>query len=452
MNITNESYIKTSIIIPIYNTRQYLKECIESVLAQTQKEIEIILVDDGSTDGSSELIRAYEKKYWFVKGIYQKNQKLGAARNAGVKAATGKYIYFLDSDDYIDRSLLEECYQAAEEKCLDYIMFDAKTFCDVSTEMHSTFSEEAYDRSKMKIESKIYSGIEFWKEFYACGGVYPNAVLVYINANFFRENNLFFEKGIFYEDNDWMLRMCLCAKKIAYIPQRLYYRRYRVESITMSAYSYEHVQSCIVICRKLIQMLKEDIIPIKKGMIMSRLIAILNLFIQIYNKYDFKEENTIAGMEFYEFLLGVYKEINSISEMAGDIIIKATGLIEKVLQDRNFTVNNEFRRQIICKRFSIYPLDKKEVTVGIYGTGKVSMRFLSAYKEYVSKIMASIFFVDTYKKSGERCGDYIIYNIKDMDKIYADRVIIASTRYEDELFNNIQEYFPKELIMTVPKI
>ena len=77
--------IKTSVIIPVYNTEKYLDACVESVLAQTQEEIEIILVDDGSTDGSRRIIEKYEKTYSFVKAVFQENQKLGAARNAGVK-------------------------------------------------------------------------------------------------------------------------------------------------------------------------------------------------------------------------------------------------------------------------------------------------------------------------------------------------------------------------------
>lgn len=104
----SKNSIKTSVIIPIYNTEKYLKECIESVITQTQKEIEIILVDDCSTDQSRKIIEEYTKKYSFVKAIYQEvNLKQGTARNVGVKAALGEYIYFLDSDDYISNTLLK---------------------------------------------------------------------------------------------------------------------------------------------------------------------------------------------------------------------------------------------------------------------------------------------------------------------------------------------------------
>ena len=220
--------IKTSVIIPVYNTKEYLHTCVESVLAQTQKDTEIILVDDGSTDGSRQIIQDYEERYPSVKAIYQKNQKQGAARNAGMKIARGKYIYFLDSDDYIAENLLEECYRIAEERRLDFVMFDAEAFIEGEEEnLKQIALEKTYDRKHVGIKERIYGGIEFWNQYHCNGGIYLSSVLVYVNADFLRRNTLFFEPGIYYEDNDWILRMYLCAQRISYIPQQFYHRRIR---------------------------------------------------------------------------------------------------------------------------------------------------------------------------------------------------------------------------------
>ena len=94
---------KFSIIIPVYNVEKYLKKCLDSVFNQTYKDYEVIVVNDGTKDNSMDIVKDYD-----VKVINQKNQGLSAARNAGVKKATGEYLIFLDSDDYWEKDLLKE--------------------------------------------------------------------------------------------------------------------------------------------------------------------------------------------------------------------------------------------------------------------------------------------------------------------------------------------------------
>ena len=125
-----EPKIKTSVIIPVYNTAQYLEECIESVLAQTQKEIEIFLIDDGSTDGSLEIIDRYVSDYPFIYKITQQHEYQGTARNRGIRQARGEYIYFMDSDDIAKPQLFETCYELCEREKLDFAIFDSNGFID----------------------------------------------------------------------------------------------------------------------------------------------------------------------------------------------------------------------------------------------------------------------------------------------------------------------------------
>ncbi len=110
-----------SIIIPVYNTAEYLEECIESVLNQTYKNIELILVNDGSTDNSGEICKNYADKYP-IKYIFQTNQGVSVARNNGLDAATGKYVYFLDSDDMIDSKFIETSVDVAEKENADVVI------------------------------------------------------------------------------------------------------------------------------------------------------------------------------------------------------------------------------------------------------------------------------------------------------------------------------------------
>lgn len=110
---------KVSIIIPIYNTERYLKRCIESVIRQTLSEIEIILVDDGSPDNSPSICDDYVRKDPRIRVIHQKNAGLGLSRNAGIEVATGEYVAFLDSDDYIEDDMYKSLYTGAKKKNAD---------------------------------------------------------------------------------------------------------------------------------------------------------------------------------------------------------------------------------------------------------------------------------------------------------------------------------------------
>ena len=111
--------VKVSVIVPAYNVEGYINDCLESLVNQTLKEIEIIVVNDGSTDRTSEIISKFSAKDSRMKIINQENQGLSAARNNGMQQATGEYIGFVDSDDYIDLDFYEKLYEAAKTNDAD---------------------------------------------------------------------------------------------------------------------------------------------------------------------------------------------------------------------------------------------------------------------------------------------------------------------------------------------
>lgn len=114
---------KVSVIIPVYNAEKYLKECLESIINQSLKEIEIICIDDGSTDRSLEILREYEQKDNRVIVLQQKNSGAGIARNKGLKIAKGEYLSFLDSDDFFDNQMLKKSYCEAVKYNAEIVMF-----------------------------------------------------------------------------------------------------------------------------------------------------------------------------------------------------------------------------------------------------------------------------------------------------------------------------------------
>lgn len=114
---------KISVILPVYNVEEYLRKCLDSVVGQTLQEIEIICVDDGSTDNSPHILEEYAKKDARIQILHQKNAGAGAARNLGMKYATGKYLSFLDSDDFFELDMLEKAYLQAEQYQAEVVVF-----------------------------------------------------------------------------------------------------------------------------------------------------------------------------------------------------------------------------------------------------------------------------------------------------------------------------------------
>ena len=127
--------IDVSVIVPVYNTEKYLNQCVDSLLNQTLKNVEFIFVDDGSTDRSVEIIEEYQRKDDRIRLIKQKNQYAGVARNNGMKVATGKYIIFLDSDDFFEPTLLEDSYTRAESTGAEIVYFGYNTYNDKTGEI-----------------------------------------------------------------------------------------------------------------------------------------------------------------------------------------------------------------------------------------------------------------------------------------------------------------------------
>lgn len=138
-----------SVIVPVYNVENYISECLDSIINQTYKKLEIILVDDGSTDKSGDICEEYKIKDNRIKIIHQKNAGLSDARNAGIDIATGKYIQFIDSDDYIDKDMIETLYKLIVENnadisiCSNYILKDGITSCECSNKKYIYNRKEA---------------------------------------------------------------------------------------------------------------------------------------------------------------------------------------------------------------------------------------------------------------------------------------------------------------------
>ncbi len=126
INFCNVLLVKISVIIPIYNSEKYLSECLESIINQTFKDIEIICINDGSKDNSLNILNEYLKKDNRIIIVNQKNSGVSSARNKGIRLSTGDFISFIDSDDYLDLNVYEKCVQRIIRDNSDIIIFEKK--------------------------------------------------------------------------------------------------------------------------------------------------------------------------------------------------------------------------------------------------------------------------------------------------------------------------------------
>ncbi|MBC1936009.1 glycosyltransferase [Listeria grandensis] len=213
-----------SVILPVYNVAPYLAECLESLIAQTYQDFEVIAVNDGSSDGSLAILEAYQAKLPQLSIISQRNQGLSAARNTGLKSASGKYLYFLDSDDYVQKNMLERCFTLAEQQTLDVVKFDAEPFTE-----DGVVTTNPYDSRAFLKEKKLYTQ-QKWLEVQRFR--YNSPVwLCFIRAALVFQHNLQFVEGILHEDEIFTPQLFMKAERVMYIGEMFFKRRYRQGSI-----------------------------------------------------------------------------------------------------------------------------------------------------------------------------------------------------------------------------
>ena len=207
--------VKISVIIPCYNQEKYIADCLNSVLKQTFDDYEAIVIDDGSTDNSINIIKEYQKNSDKIYLIQQTNQGVIAARNNAIKHSNGEYIYTLDGDDVIHEDVLKKSFEAIESKKGDIISTQYKTFVSDTSNGHEIISFMKPSKINMIIKNCICNSALFRKsDFDKCGGYDPT-----------------FAKG--YEDYDLWLNMILRHNlKIYRIPEYLFF--YRTKDISES--------------------------------------------------------------------------------------------------------------------------------------------------------------------------------------------------------------------------
>ena len=196
--------VDISIIVPIYNASKYLKKCLDSLVNQTKKELEFILINDGSTDDSESIIKSYKDSR--IKYFKRSNHGIGKTRNFGINKAVGKYIMFLDSDDYLEENACEELYKKIEKEKLDVVVCDFYRVDSNSKEVEKIIS---FKNTSLKDNPNLLLNINLapWNK------IYRSALI--------KNNNIKFIEDLKYEDAPFVALSLLKSKKIGKVDKPL---------------------------------------------------------------------------------------------------------------------------------------------------------------------------------------------------------------------------------------
>lgn len=234
-----------SFIVPVYNVEAYLKECINSILEQSFADYEIVLVDDGSTDNSGNLCDEYREKDVRINVIHKDNGGLSDARNAGIHVAKGKYILFVDSDDYIGKNSISNIvkYLKQQKEEPDIMFLEAIRVYPDGTEdpLGDGYVASCINgKNKKDVMEHLASLPKFpaaaWSKL--------------VKRKFLIQNSLFFEKGLLSEDIDWTIKMILKAKKFAYCDVNYYYYRQNRNGSISNTFDEKSIESLMYIIKK----------------------------------------------------------------------------------------------------------------------------------------------------------------------------------------------------------
>jgi glycosyltransferase involved in cell wall biosynthesis len=275
-----------SVIIPVYNIENYLPACLDDILFQTLEDIEVICINDGSTDRSTAVLEAYSRRDKRLVVLQQQNNGQSAARNAGIALARGKYIYFMDGDDLLDRNALKPLFESANSNDMDIICFNGTAFFETEAlrKAHGHYSTY-YPRNATYPE--ILEGPSMLVQMVNNGDYRVAPWLQMINARFLKEKNLRFYEGIIYEDNLFSLQVILQARRVGHMNSTFFHRRVRAGS-TMTkekdAYSCRSYLTNAVEMMKLADGARPDVLGAINRQISGMFYYAVNIFFTLSEK------------------------------------------------------------------------------------------------------------------------------------------------------------------------
>lgn len=231
--------VRVSVIVPVFNVERYIAECLESLVNQTCRDIEIICVNDGSTDSSLDIVMRFARSYPNFVVLQQYNSGLSVARNSGIKYARGEYIHFLDSDDFMELTSYEQLLEKATAHRLDLLFFDGESYYeDESLRREFPWYESGY--TSRSTCDNITDGAEYFINAVLEKDFRISACMYLVRREFLEENRIRFLEGIVHEDNYFTYACTLLSQRTSHLSAALYGRRVVRGSITIREKKFRH--------------------------------------------------------------------------------------------------------------------------------------------------------------------------------------------------------------------
>ncbi len=390
---------KVSVIVPVCNSEKYIVKCVDSILEQTLEDIEIICIDDGSTDCSGAILDTYASKDERVRVVHRANAGYGAAMNVGIAMAEGEFIGIVESDDCIAADMYETLYNTAQQYQLDMVKADAYYWlenADYLSNKHVNVLDPYYNKVLQEVDRNTF--FTFFMNIWT--GIY--------RRNFLQQKNIRFQEspGASYQDNGFWLQTCMYAERAMWIDRALYY--YRQDNPEASVKSKKKMMAMTKEYEYIEMILKqrgeEELLPY---CYIYRLIRAKGTFYRIADEYK---------REFCDQLIDDYRKYKS--------CIKENVAIDGWFREVSKNPDEVCRRVISGKNEIKRRLDNSESII-IYGAGKKGdLVFRSLYNEgYYHKI--ACFAVSENPLKSVQAGKQILM-IDDAVKKYSGALVIIA--------------------------
>ncbi len=324
--------LKVSVIVPVYNVERYIEECLDSLARQSLRECEFICVDDGSEDGSYRIIEAYAGRDKRFKLIRQENKGQAEARNVGIRAATGKYIAFLDSDDLLkEKDALDELYGVAEKAQVDFLTYDADCFYE------SDILRETDNRDSYYIRKREYgvfpTGRELFCEMIKHNDFCDAVWVLFLRRDWILSNNLWFPVGLNPEDCIWCFLCYMCAGRVKHVQKSYYKYRIRNNSLTTKKISFDDIYGRIYTVREILRFALMNTLSVSEERAICKFVDIILWHIKNkYLKLEISEAYRIRELSPLDRLLVSYMNYPLFNDSKFNFLIYMRGF-KNVLQE-----------------------------------------------------------------------------------------------------------------------
>lgn len=287
-----------SVIVPIYKVENYLRECLDSIICQTLHDVEIICVDDGSPDSSADIAAEYVEKYDNVTLIRKENGGLSSARNVGLDAAAGRYVYFLDSDDYIEPDTLERLCTKADAEELDILYFNAQVFFS-NEQAQTNYKDRLNYYSRKHDYSGVCTGRMMFLRMREHREYLPSVCIQLFRRGMIEENGLRFRKGTIHEDNLFSFQCLFLAQRVDYVSDTFFHRRMRDGSIMTGGESMRNVEGYLVVYTEILDFLRSYQIDSTEAEVISEYLYanLLGNVRRIYRNLEDRDDDIILSKD-----------------------------------------------------------------------------------------------------------------------------------------------------------